>query len=208
MAQPVHINRSSYLSPATRREIKYVTLLRGAVTQLHENPMLDLSIADLVRTTTISKRTIYKFFPKKDRLIAEAIHLDFMQWESWFFDTLYSRISSPPQGLRLFCELVSEWNHSEDFTGCLFARAFFSNNQLASATAEAARNCTDKFTERLTGLMKAAKKKPRHQLSRLFITTALTALTTLPPSHPDGASGNLSALLRHLPAAVPVKGRS
>ncbi|NLN93079.1 MAG: TetR/AcrR family transcriptional regulator [Candidatus Hydrogenedens sp.] len=208
MAQPVLIKRESYLTPDSSREIKYVTLLRDAVTQLHQNHILDLSIEDMARRTSISKRTIYRFFQGKDRLIAEAICLDFMQWEGWFFETLRSRASSPAKELRLFCTLLSEWKNSPDFGGCLFARALFSENRISGFSAEAARECAEKCAQRLMVLMKAGKKKPKTLLSRLFITSALAALSGLPSSRLWTSPADLTALLRELPAAEPEKGRS
>jgi AcrR family transcriptional regulator len=207
MEQPVDINHQCYLDPVSRSEKKCVQVLQETVAQLQEHQIFDINVESITKACGISKRTIYKYFGEKEKMIAEAIHLDWLLWELWFFDSLRHQASSRKNRLRLFCKLLDEWSDSPDFKGCLFARALFYDPRPDSMIYGAAVECAHLYVEHVRELLSDAGKSTRHGLAQLFITGSLVKLTALPASDVSVVPENLTALINHLPGAKPGSGK-
>lgn len=207
MAQSCHISRDSYLKPETAQEIKISALLKRAVEKLHGQSGFDLSVQKLAEEVPLSKRTVYKYFPGKEHLLAEAVHLDFMQWSSWFFTALDSRAEKPAKGLSAFCSLLQIWAASPDYRGCLFARAAFLGDPKPGPLAASAAACTEQLHRKLSKLMTDAGADPEYLLSRFFFEGVVTVLSGKPcrthPLTPD----DLIGLMRILPVQKKKRGR-
>lgn len=76
----------------------------------------------IVKTSGVARKTIYRYFPTKEDLVAEALRQRDIRWMRWFVDG--SRRAPTPAGrlLRTFT-MLQEWFNTADFRGCAFINA-------------------------------------------------------------------------------------
>ncbi len=76
----------------------------------------------IVKTSGVARKTIYRYFPTKEDLVAEALRQRDIRWMRWFIDG--SRRAATPAGrlLRTFT-MLEEWFNTADFRGCAFINA-------------------------------------------------------------------------------------
>ena len=73
----------------------------------------------IVKSSGVSRKTIYKHFGTKERLVAEALRRRDLRWMAWFEAGLERFDGSKAQLLGAF-DLLAEWFGSADFHGCAF----------------------------------------------------------------------------------------
>lgn len=73
----------------------------------------------IVKASGVSRKTIYKHFGTKDRLVAEALKRRDLRWMAWFEASLESFEGSRAQLLGAF-DVLADWFRSADFHGCAF----------------------------------------------------------------------------------------
>lgn len=102
-----------------------------------------LSMDQIIRSTRISRRSVYKYYGTRDAFIVTLIQFDGNTWREWFFDAVRERTDAPLKRLVVFFEILSEWSSSPKFSGCLFAQvlsnpAVFSDAMLEEAKQQLA----------------------------------------------------------------------
>jgi len=73
----------------------------------------------IVKLSGVSRKTIYKHFGTKDRLVAEALKRRDLRWMAWFEAGL-ARFEGPRAQLLGAFEILDDWFNSTDFQGCAF----------------------------------------------------------------------------------------
>jgi AcrR family transcriptional regulator len=76
----------------------------------------------IVRESGVARKTIYRYFPNKDELIAEALRERDLRWRRWFVDTTSQAPTAPAKFLACF-DALEQWFAAPEFRGCAFINA-------------------------------------------------------------------------------------
>ncbi|MGB3641471.1 MAG: TetR/AcrR family transcriptional regulator [Rivularia sp. (in: cyanobacteria)] len=80
------------------------------------------SINEVIANADVARRTFYRYFPSKDRLILEVMRFQAKRWLEWMEETLNQRASSPREKILTSFDVLREWFDSPDFHGCPFIK--------------------------------------------------------------------------------------
>jgi AcrR family transcriptional regulator len=91
----------------------------------------------IVKSSGVARKTIYRYFPNKDELVAEALRMRDVRWMRWFIDG--SRRADTPAGrlLETFA-MLEQWFFTPDFRGCAFINAAGEIGDLSNPIREVA----------------------------------------------------------------------
>ncbi len=84
-----------------------------------------VGINEVIATSNVAKRTFYKYFPSKNKLILEVMRHQYNQWLSWFKEAVADRGTTPKEQLLAIFDVLEEWYASPNFRGCPFLNAMF-----------------------------------------------------------------------------------
>lgn len=76
----------------------------------------------IVKESGVARKTIYRYFPNKDELVAEALRARDLRWMDWFIETS-SRTKTPAARLLACFDALEEWFAQPAFRGCAFINA-------------------------------------------------------------------------------------
>ena len=76
----------------------------------------------IVKESGIARKSIYRYFPTKDALVAAALTRRDERWMTWFEAASLPAASLPRRLAAMFAALES-WFHTADFRGCAFINA-------------------------------------------------------------------------------------
>lgn len=76
----------------------------------------------IVKASGVARKTIYRYFPTKEALVAEALSKRDDRWMHWFIATS-NKAESPADRLLATFDALEEWFFSPDFRGCAFINA-------------------------------------------------------------------------------------
>lgn len=76
----------------------------------------------IVKSSGVARKTIYRYFPTKDDLVAEALRMRDVRWMRWFIDGT-RRAATPAERLLASFTLLEQWFFTPDFRGCAFINA-------------------------------------------------------------------------------------
>ncbi|KAF0805921.1 TetR family transcriptional regulator [Alcanivorax xiamenensis] len=76
----------------------------------------------IVRESGVARKSIYRYFPTKEALVAEALRERDERWMNWFVSACETAPPGPPR-LRAIFEALADWFSQDDFNGCAFINA-------------------------------------------------------------------------------------
>lgn len=76
----------------------------------------------IVKESGVARKTIYRHFPNKDELVAEALRERDVRWMRWFIDA-GSRAKTPRARLLACFDALEQWFAAPEFRGCAFINA-------------------------------------------------------------------------------------
>ncbi len=76
----------------------------------------------IVKTSGVARKTIYRYFGKKDELVAQALRNRDEQWMRWFVQESQRADTSAGRLLATF-DALEQWFFTPDFRGCAFINA-------------------------------------------------------------------------------------
>lgn len=113
-------------SSAARQQI-----LETASQLFYQKGIQNGGINEVIATSGVAKRTLYRHFPSKDDLILEVMQHRARQWLSWFKDAVTGRGSTAKEQLLATFDVLQGWYANPDFRGCPFINAVL---EIADAT--------------------------------------------------------------------------
>lgn len=116
-------------SSAARQQI-----LETASELFYQKGIPHVGINQVIAESGVAKRTLYRWFPSKDKLIEEVMKHRAQQWIQWFEKAVTDRGNTPKEQLLATFDVLREWYASPGFRGCPFINAVL---ELADASHKA-----------------------------------------------------------------------
>lgn len=98
-------------------------ILDTASELFYQKGIQNVGINEVIATSGIAKKTLYRHFPSKDKLILEVMQHRAAQWLRWFEDAVADRGTTAKERLLATFEVLQEWYASPNFRGCPFINA-------------------------------------------------------------------------------------
>lgn len=96
----------------------------GAASELfYQKGFQNVGINEVIAASEVAKRTFYRHFSSKDRLMLEVMRYRAQEWLQWFEDSLERPDSTPKEKLLRSFDVLGEWYAQPDFRGCPFINA-------------------------------------------------------------------------------------
>ncbi|MCJ8281814.1 MAG: TetR/AcrR family transcriptional regulator [Rivularia sp. ALOHA_DT_140] len=98
-------------------------ILETASKLFYEKGIPYVGIKEVISESGIAKRTLYRWFSSKDKLIEEVTKYRAQQWIGWFEKAVTERGNTPKEQLLATFDVMREWYASPGFRGCPFINA-------------------------------------------------------------------------------------
>lgn len=98
-------------------------ILQTASDLFYQKGIQHVGINEVIAASGVAKRTLYRWFPSKDKLIEEVMKYRATQWLQWFEDAVTERGNTPKERLLATFDVLREWYASPNFRGCPFINA-------------------------------------------------------------------------------------
>jgi len=109
-------------------------ILETASELFYQKGIPHVGINEVIAESGVAKRTLYRWFPSKDKLIEEVMKHRAQQWIQWFEKAVNERGNTPKEQLLATFDVLREWYASPGFRGCPFINAVL---ELADASHKA-----------------------------------------------------------------------
>lgn len=110
-------NMTKELNAARQRVLEIASKL------FYEKGIPYVGINEVIAESGIAKRTLYRWFSSKDKLIEEVAQYRAEQWIKWFEKSVTERGNTPKEQLLATFDVLREWYASPGFRGCPFINA-------------------------------------------------------------------------------------
>ncbi len=98
-------------------------ILETASELFYQKGIQYVGINEVIAASGVAKRTLYRWFPSKDKLIEEVMKHRASQWLRWFEDAVAERGNTPKERLLATFDVLREWYARPNFRGCPFINA-------------------------------------------------------------------------------------
>ncbi|WP_019508654.1 TetR/AcrR family transcriptional regulator [Pleurocapsa sp. PCC 7319] len=98
-------------------------ILETASRLFYQKGIQKVGINEIIATSKVAKRTLYRYFPSKDELIEAVMKHRATEWLYWFETSVGDRGNTPKERLLATFDVLREWYASPDFRGCPFINA-------------------------------------------------------------------------------------
>lgn len=118
----------------TESSVARQQILETASELFYQKGIQHVGINEVIAESGVAKRTLYRWFPSKDKLIEEVMKHRAQQWIQWFEKAVNERGNTPKEQLLATFDVLREWYASPGFRGCPFINAVL---ELADASHKA-----------------------------------------------------------------------
>ena len=98
-------------------------ILQTASDLFYQKGIQHVGINEVIAASGVAKRTLYRWFPSKDKLIEEVMKYRASQWLRWFENAVAERGNTPKERLLATFDVLREWYATPNFRGCPFINA-------------------------------------------------------------------------------------
>ncbi len=98
-------------------------ILETASQLFYQKGIQNVGINEIIATSGVAKRTLYRHFTSKDELIEAVMKHRAKEWLSWFETAVRDRGNTAKERLLATFDVLREWYASPDFRGCPFINA-------------------------------------------------------------------------------------
>ena len=109
-------------------------ILETASELFYQKGIQHVGINEVIATSGVAKRTLYRWFPSKDLLIEAVMNYRAAQWIRWFETAVSERGNTAKERLLSTFDVLRDWYASPSFRGCPFINAVL---ELADASHKA-----------------------------------------------------------------------
>jgi AcrR family transcriptional regulator len=98
-------------------------ILETASQLFYQKGIQNVGINEIIASSGVAKRTLYRHFVSKDELIEEVMKHRATEWLYWFETAVSDRGNTAKEKLLATFDVLREWYASPDFRGCPFINA-------------------------------------------------------------------------------------
>ena len=98
-------------------------ILETASELFYQKGIQHVGINEVIATSGVAKRTLYRWFPSKDQLIEEVMKHRAVQWLHWFESAVEDQGKSAKERLLGTFDVLQRWYADPKFRGCPFINA-------------------------------------------------------------------------------------
>lgn len=98
-------------------------ILETASQLFYQKGIQNVGINEIIATSEVAKRTLYRHFASKDELIEAVMKHRANEWLRWFETAVQDRGNTAKERLLATFDVLREWYASPDFRGCPFINA-------------------------------------------------------------------------------------
>lgn len=98
-------------------------ILETASRLFYQKGIQNVGINEIIATSKVAKRTLYRHFASKDELIEAVMKHRATEWLRWFETAVQERGNTAKERLLATFDVLREWYASPDFRGCPFINA-------------------------------------------------------------------------------------
>ncbi|MEM8717753.1 MAG: TetR/AcrR family transcriptional regulator [Cyanobacteria bacterium P01_G01_bin.39] len=98
-------------------------ILETASQLFYQKGIQNVGINEIIATSGVAKRTLYRHFASKDDLIEAVMKHRATEWLRWFETAVQDRGNNAKERLLATFDILREWYGSPDFRGCPFINA-------------------------------------------------------------------------------------
>ncbi|WP_319421517.1 TetR/AcrR family transcriptional regulator [Pleurocapsa sp. FMAR1] len=98
-------------------------ILETASQLFYQKGIQNVGINEIIATSGVAKRTLYRHFASKDDLIEAVMKHRATEWLRWFETAVQDRGNTSKERLLATFDVLREWYASPDFRGCPFINA-------------------------------------------------------------------------------------
>ncbi|MGB3403353.1 MAG: TetR/AcrR family transcriptional regulator [Microcoleaceae cyanobacterium] len=164
-------------------------ILETASKLFYEKGIPYVGINEVIAESGIAKRTLYRWFPSKDKLIEEVTKYRAQQWIAWFETAVTERGNTPKEQLLATFDVLREWYASPGFRGCPFINAVLEIADASHKAHHVSIDLRESIRQIVMGLATEAGIQNPDVFSRqyLLLIGGASLMATIEQS-PDGAT--------------------
>ncbi|NEN89013.1 MAG: TetR/AcrR family transcriptional regulator [Okeania sp. SIO3H1] len=98
-------------------------ILETASQLFYQKGIQNVGINEIIATSGVAKRTLYRHFTSKDELIEAVMKHRATEWLNWFEMAVRDRGNTAKERLLATFDILREWYASPNFRGCPFINA-------------------------------------------------------------------------------------
>ena len=98
-------------------------IIETASQLFYQKGIQNVGINEIIATSGVAKRTLYRYFPSKEALIEVVMEHRATEWLNWFETAVYARGNTAKERLLATFDVLREWYARPDFRGCPFINA-------------------------------------------------------------------------------------
>ena len=106
-------------------------ILDTASELFYQKGIQHVGVNEVIASSGVAKRTLYRWFPSKDQLIEAVMKHRAIQWLHWFESAVEDRGNSAKERLLATFDVLQGWYANPNFRGCPFINAVL---EIADAT--------------------------------------------------------------------------
>jgi AcrR family transcriptional regulator len=156
----------------------------------------------IVKESGVARKTIYRYFPNKDELVAEALRERDLRWMRWFIDTS-GRAKTPAARLLACFDALEEWFARPEFRGCAFINAAGEIGDSSGPIRAVAKEHKIKLRDYLYKLATELPAKNADEMASAFLILIDGAITVALVTGKKEAAKEAQQLARQLLLAQP-----
>jgi AcrR family transcriptional regulator len=151
-------------------------LLRITEELIYQNGISATGMDLIVKTSGVSRKTIYRYFGNKDQLIAEVLIGRDERWNQWF-EAQVRKAGSPRDQLLNIFEVLKSWFVTDGFRGCAFINTAGETGDSDDPVRQVARDHKEKLLSVVRTLCQEAGYRDPDALARQYLILIEGAIT-------------------------------
>ncbi len=151
-------------------------LLETAEDLIYRNGINATGMDLLVKTSGVSRKSIYKYFGTKDELVAEVLRQRDERWMNWFRNEV-RKVETPEAQLLQMFSVLKGWFESDGFRGCAFINTAGETGDPQDPVRQVAREHKEKLLEFVLGICQQIGTVDADALARQLLVLIDGAIT-------------------------------
>ncbi len=172
-------------------------ILETAEDLIYRNGINATGMDFLVKTSGISRKSIYKYFGTKDELVAEVLKQRDERWMNWFKSEV-EKVDSPEARLLQIFSVLKGWFQSNGFRGCAFINTAGETGDPLDPVRLVAKEHKEKMLAFVLGICQQYGAVDPEALARQFIILIDGAITVAHVLGDFNSADNAQAVARTL----------
>lgn len=144
-------------------------ILETASQLFYQKGIQNVGINEIITTSGVAKRTLYRHFASKDELIEEVMKHRATQWLRWFETAVQNRGNNAKEKLLATFDVLREWYASPDFRGCPFINAVLEIADASHPAHEISVKVRESIRMQIEQLAKQAGVKDASSFSQQYL---------------------------------------